>query len=85
MGSGDYVRFLTIARGSLHETETLLLLSADLNFLEPRELATAMARIRCSKMLAMMIRKLGRKKSPKGLGFPPTSSFHLPAINWSAE
>lgn len=66
MSSGDYVRFLAIARGSLHETETLLLLSVDLRFLDPGEVATAMGLIReCSRMLAALIRKLGRRKSPK--------------------
>lgn len=66
MSTGDYVRFLAIARGSLHETETLLLLSVDLKFLDPSELTTAMGLIQeCSKMLAVMIRKLGRRKSPK--------------------
>ena len=66
MSSGDYVRFLAIARGSLHETETLLLLSVDLKLLDPGELTTSMGLIQeCSKMLAVMIRKLGRRKSPK--------------------
>jgi four helix bundle protein len=66
MTSGDFARFLAIARGSLHETETLLLLSLDLQFLDPTDVASAMTLVReCSKMLAVMIRKFGRK-SPRG-------------------
>ena len=66
MTNGEYVRSLAIARGSLHETETLLLLSIDLHFLDARDVMSAMGLIReCSKMLAVMIRRLGRRKGPK--------------------
>jgi four helix bundle protein len=65
MTSGDYVRFLAIARGSLLETETLLQLSVTLSFLKPQEIGGAMSTAdEVSRMLAVMIRKMGRK-SPK--------------------
>ena len=66
MTSGDYVRFLAIARGSLLETETLLQLAVDLSFLKPPQIAAAMSiAAEVSRMLAVMIRTMG-KKSPKG-------------------
>src|ERR1700722_4174554 len=41
--SRDYANFLAIARGSLLETETFLLLAVDLNFLEEASIADTMA------------------------------------------
>jgi four helix bundle protein len=66
MTNGDYVRFLSIARGSLLETETLLQLCVNLGFMKPPANAEAMSLAdEISRMLAVMIRKLGSRKSPK--------------------
>ncbi len=65
MSNGDFVRFLAIARGSLLETETLLLLCVDLEFLAPGSTSDAMSLAdEVSRMLAVMIRKLGRRRGP---------------------
>ena len=65
MNNGDYVRFLAIARGSLQETETLLQLCVILDYLPSTAIAEAMSLSdEVSRMLAVMIRTLGRK-SPK--------------------
>ena len=66
MTNGDYVRFLSIARGSLLETETLLQLCVNLEFLKAPAIADAMSLAdEVSRMLAVMIRTLG-KRTPKG-------------------
>ncbi|NUQ11276.1 MAG: four helix bundle protein [Gemmatimonadaceae bacterium] len=65
MLNGDFVRSLSIARGSLHEVETFLLLSLDLGLLAPDAVRPAMALAdEASRMLAVLIRRLGRK-SPR--------------------
>ena len=62
MTRGDYVRFLAIARGSLVETETLLKLCVDLEFQKPEaQLEARSLADEISRMLAVMIRSLGRK------------------------
>jgi len=65
MTNGDYVRFLAIARGSLLETETLLQLCVNLEYVQAAAIAEAMSLAdEVSRMLAVMIRTLGRR-SPK--------------------
>ena len=65
MSNGDFVRFLAIARGSLRETETLFQLCVTLAFLSDDQVADALSLAdEISRMLAVIIRKLGRK-SPK--------------------
>lgn len=65
MTNGDYVRFLAIARGSLLETETLLQLCVNLEYVQAGAITEAMSLAdEVSRMLAVMIRTLG-KRSPK--------------------
>lgn len=65
MTNGDYVRFLAIARGSLLETETLLQLCVNLEYVQAAAITEAMSLAdEVSRMLAVMIRTLG-KRSPK--------------------
>ena len=65
MTNGDFVRFLAIARGSLLETETQLQLCVNLKYLKAPAIEGAMGLAdEVSRMLAVMIRTMGRK-SPK--------------------
>lgn len=53
----DYVRFLRIAKGSLNELETLLILSADLGYIEDSsDLATRTAKL--GSMITNLIRSI---------------------------
>jgi four helix bundle protein len=65
---GDYVRHLSIARGSLTELETLFMVAARVGVLPPDSLARA-AHLsdEVSRMLLTMIRRLG---SPRGREHP---------------
>ena len=57
--TGDYVRFLTIARGSVAEVETQLLISVRLDFLSQEDIAAALSLIdEVGRMLNSMIKKL---------------------------
>jgi four helix bundle protein len=58
MHRGDYARFLNIAEASLSETQYLLLLSRDLDYLSSRTFATQDAEI---EEIARMIFRLRRK------------------------
>jgi four helix bundle protein len=65
MTNGDFVRHLSIARGSLLEVETLLLIGIELEYFTADLAATALALIdEISRILAVLIRKLG-KPNPK--------------------
>ena len=58
----EYVRFLSIARGSKSEVETQLLLCVKLGYLEPSETESALALCtEVGKMLTVMISKLVRE------------------------
>jgi len=62
MSNGDYVRHLSIARGSALEVEALLTISTDLELCPRERIAAPLAHTdEISRMLAVMIRKLGRK------------------------
>ncbi len=55
----DYLRFLKIARGSLFELDTQLLIAADLGYLSPTDAKTLQELwTDCSKMLSGLIRSL---------------------------
>ena len=57
--TGDYVRFLTIARGSVAEVETQLLIGVRLDFLSQEDIAAALSLIdEVGRMLNSMIKKL---------------------------
>ena len=57
--TGDYVRFLSIARGSVAEVETQLLLCVRLNYLAEEEIASTLSLIdEVGRMLNSMIKKL---------------------------
>src|SRR5690349_22145171 len=48
----DSIQFFFVARGSIYELETQLLLSADLEFISPTELEVCLTHaIRCKKLL----------------------------------
>ncbi len=63
-GAGrDFTRFLHIARGSLCEIETQLLLSEDLGFLRDSEYDALLAEVYdCSRMLSGLIRSMQRRE-----------------------
>ena len=62
--SGDFARHLAIARGSLMEVETLLLVTERLEMVSADRVAGALAKTdEISRMLSTLIAKLG--KSPK--------------------
>lgn len=57
--TGDYVRFLQIASGSLYELQTQLEIAENLTFLTRTQSAEADSlAIECEKMLSSLIRKL---------------------------
>ncbi|QBX38802.1 four helix bundle protein [Brevundimonas sp. S30B] len=62
--SGDFVRFLSIARGSLAEAETQLIIAERLGYVEQAELASLLENAdEISRMLAGLINKLEMRKS----------------------
>ena len=57
--TGDYARFLAIAKGSLMETETFLMLAVRLNYLNEAEASSTLSIItEISKMLTVLRNKL---------------------------
>lgn len=57
----DYVRFLQMARASLYEVQTQLLLAQDLGYLSENQVAdTSQDVIACAQLLHGLIRSLGR-------------------------
>ena len=66
----DYVRFLQMARGSLYELHTQLLLAEDLGHATQEELKPAMQQVEtCSRLLHALIRSLiARKGNLNGRG-----------------
>jgi four helix bundle protein len=69
---GDYLRHLSIARGSLCEVETLLILAGRLRFMTREELNPAWTLCqRIGKMLRILIRSLADlKPTPDGANAP---------------
>jgi four helix bundle protein len=63
-GNQDFVRFLNIAEGSLAETEYLVMLSRDLDYVKPILVAPLLAEI---KEVARMLHYLRMKVEPKAL------------------
>lgn len=63
-GNQDFARFLNIAEGSLAETEHLVMLSRDLDYVKPPLVAPLLAEI---KEVARMLHYLRIKVEPKAL------------------
>jgi len=63
-GNQDFARFLNIAEGSLVETEYLIMLSRDLDYLTPTSVAPLLSEI---KEVARMLHYLRMEVEPKGL------------------
>ena len=63
-GNQDFVRFLNIAEGSLAESEYLIMLSRDLDYLTPTSVAPLLEEI---KEVARMLHYLRMKVEPKAL------------------
>ena len=64
---GEYIQFLTVARGSLMELETHLIVSCNLRFLKSNELASILVLVKdIEKMLNRLIAVL--KKRPIAAG-----------------
>jgi four helix bundle protein len=63
-GNQDFARFLNIAEGSLAETEYLIMLSRDLDYLTPTSVAPLLSEI---KEVARMLHYLRMKVEPKAL------------------
>ncbi|KKK48414.1 hypothetical protein LCGC14_3145350 [marine sediment metagenome] len=60
----EYVRFLTIARGSLYEVETQLILANDLGYLIGEQVENLMQRAEtCSRILNGLIKSLSQGQS----------------------
>ena len=58
--SKDYARFLSMARGSTYELETQLLLSQELGYLKPDDIAHPLGLIKdVSKILTVILTKIG--------------------------
>lgn len=56
---GDYLRFLSIARGSLAEIHTLVLISGDLNYCPAKELSPIVKQIdELGRMLTSLFQRL---------------------------
>jgi four helix bundle protein len=63
----DYANFLSVAKGSLMETETLLMLAVRLKFLGDQETANALSLVtEISKMLTALRRRLIDRKQVTG-------------------
>ena len=61
--TGEYIQFLTVARGSLMELETHLIVGCNLHFLKPDELSLVMRPIEdIGKMLNRLIAVLRTRK-----------------------
>ena len=61
----DYANFLSVAKGSLMETETFLMLAIRLRFLSPEETATAFSLVtEISKMLTTLRSRLREGTAP---------------------
>jgi four helix bundle protein len=61
--TGEYIQFLTVARGSLMELETHLIVACNLHFLESDELAVALKPVEdIAKMLNRLIAALRTRK-----------------------
>jgi four helix bundle protein len=63
-GNQDFARFLNIAEGSLAESEYLIMLSRDLDYLTPTSVAPLLEEI---KEVARMLHYLRMKVEPKAL------------------
>ena len=61
--TGEYIQFLTVARGSLMELETHLIVSRDLHFVEHDDLSAVLPRIEdIGKMLNRLITALRNRR-----------------------
>lgn len=59
----EYIQFLRIARGSLLELETLLMIAVNLNYLPPAKAQPTLARVEeISRMLSGLMSSLNRRK-----------------------
>lgn len=62
----DYVRFLWLARGSLGEIETQLMLARDLQFVRPEEVDSVLSSLdEVGRMLRGLIRSLSEEATPR--------------------
>jgi four helix bundle protein len=69
LGRGDFVRHLSMARGSLMEVETILEIAERVEFLTREELARARSLgEEVSRMLATLIRRLGGHQTRRRSG-----------------
>ena len=60
---GEYIQFLAIARGSLMELETHLIVACNLHFLEPEDLTSVLNLVKdIEKMLNRLISVLKQRK-----------------------
>ena len=60
----EYVRFLQIARGSLYEVETQLVLSGDLGYLPDREIGVLVEQVNeCARILHGLIKSLSARSA----------------------
>ena len=63
MSSGEFIQFLGIARGSLHEVETQLIVACDLGFLKKADLERLGTSVQeVGRLLNGLIRSLKSKK-----------------------
>ena len=63
---GEYLYHLTIARGSLYEVETQIILGGDLEYLtQPQVTSLLDDTTECAKVLQGLITSLKKKQSPK--------------------
>lgn len=77
----EYIQFLTVARGSLMELETHLIIAGDLLYLKPNQLEESQREVEgIGQMLNRLIRALQARRA-----FPPKPESQIPKSEWKNE